>query len=284
MIKKPLKPTAAQIKKLVKLTLDEDIGAGDLTAGLIDAKVDANAKLICREQAILCGVEWVNAVFAAVDKNIKVQWSGQDGDTLEENQVVFEAHGNARSILTAERAAINILQTLSGTATEANRYAVQLAGLHTKVLDTRKTIPGLRIAQKYAAKVGGAENHRIGLFDGVLIKENHIRSAGSIGKAVKAAINLTPKNTLLEVEVENITGMHEAIGAGAKRILLDNFTNDELAQAVKENEGRAVLEASGNVTIDSLRQIALTGVDYISVGALTKHLRAIDFSLQFKQF
>ncbi|MFT5259182.1 MAG: nicotinate-nucleotide pyrophosphorylase (carboxylating) [Gammaproteobacteria bacterium] len=196
--------------------------------------------------------------------------------------MVFKAFGNARSILTAERSAINLLQTLSGTASEANRYARELNGLHTKVLDTRKTLPGLRLEQKYAAKVGGAENHRIGLFDGVLIKENHIRSAGSITNAVKQALASTPDGIMVEVEVESIEGMHEAIEAGAKRILLDNFNTEQLAEAVKQNKGQAVLEASGNVTIATLRDIAETGVDYISVGALTKHITAVDFSLQFK--
>ncbi len=277
-----MKPSKYQISHLVALTLQEDVGDGDLTAALINAETSAQARLICREQAILCGVAWANEVFRQVDRSIEVNWNAQDGDALEVGQVVFEAFGNARSILTAERAAINLLQTLSGTASEAHRYAVQLAGLHTQVLDTRKTIPGLRMAQKYAAKIGGAENHRIGLFDGILIKENHIRAAGSIKKAVQQAITDAPNGVLLEVEVETINGMHEAIAAGAKRILLDNFTNEELAEAVKQNEGKAVLEASGNVTIETLRDIALTGVDYISVGALTKHLTAVDFSLQFE--
>lgn len=283
MIRSPIQPPRYQISDLVSLTLQEDIGDGDLTAALIDAETTAQARLICKEQAVLCGVVWANEVFRQVDSSLVVNWNAQDGDKLQPDQVVFEALGNARSILTAERAAINLLQTLSGTASEANRYASKLDGLHTRVLDTRKTIPGLRMAQKYAAKVGGAENHRMGLFDGVLIKENHIRSAGfTMTNSVRQAIEDTPRGILLEVEVESIAGMHEAITAGAKRILLDNFSNEELAQAVTENDGQALLEASGNVTIESLRDIALTGVDYISVGALTKHLTAVDFSLQFK--
>ncbi len=279
---KPIKPIPSEIRRLVKVALKEDVGAGDLTAALIDVDVQARARLICREEAILCGVEWANEVFRQVDKKIVVQWNGVDGDALSPNQTVFEAFGNARSMLTAERAAINLLQTLSGTASVCHRYARELEGLHTKVLDTRKTIPGLRLEQKYAAKVGGAENHRVGLFDGVLIKENHIRSAGSIGNAIKRAIASTPEGVMLEVEVENIDGMHEAIKAGAKRILLDNFTNEQLAKAVVENEKRAVLEASGNVTLGTIRAIGETGIDYISVGALTKHLTAVDFSLQFE--
>lgn len=272
---------AKHIDALVSAALKEDVGEGDITAALIPIDAQAQAKLICREAAVLCGIPWFDATFDAVDSSVNIVWKAQEGDKLAPDQTVCEIKGNARSILTAERTAINLLQSLSGTASVSRRYAEKLAGLKTRVLDTRKTIPGMRIAQKYASKIGGAKNHRIGLYDGVLIKENHIRAAGSIAQALEQALATTPPNTLLEVEVESIAELNIALEAGAKRILLDNFSLDQLKESVEITAGRAELEASGNVTLQTIREIAITGVDYISVGALTKHLHAVDFSLQF---
>ncbi|MCP4007963.1 MAG: carboxylating nicotinate-nucleotide diphosphorylase [Proteobacteria bacterium] len=269
------------INTLVRAALEEDVGSGDLTAALIPENARANALLISREDAVLCGKPWFDATFAAVDGSLDIRWFVEEGAKLKTEQPICEITGNARSILTAERTAINLLQTLSGTATITQRYVEQLQGLHTRLLDTRKTIPGMRLAQKYAAKTGGAVNHRVGLYDGVLIKENHIRAAGSIAAAVEKARLTTPAGVLLEVEVENQEEMQQAVEAGAKRILLDNFSLAQLRVAVSQKPGDVELEASGNVTLETLREIAQTGVDYISVGALTKHLRAVDFSLQF---
>ncbi len=269
------------INALVRAALEEDVGSGDLTAALIPENARANALLISREDAVLCGKPWFDATFAAVDGSLDIHWFVEEGAKLKTEQPICEITGNARSILTAERTAINLLQTLSGTATITQRYVEQLQGLHTRLLDTRKTIPGMRLAQKYAAKKGGAVNHRVGLYDGVLIKENHIRAAGSIAAAVAKARLTTPAGVLLEVEVENQEEMQQAVEAGAKRILLDNFSLAQLRVAVSQKPGDVELEASGNVTLETLREIAQTGVDYISVGALTKHLRAVDFSLQF---
>ncbi len=270
-----------QINTLVRAALEEDIGSGDLTAALIPETAQATAGLISREVAVLCGRRWFDAVFTAVDETLDINWFAAEGALLEVDQKVCEIKGRARSILTAERTAINLLQTLSGTATVTRQYVEQLQGLHTRILDTRKTIPGMRWAQKYATKTGGALNHRVGLYDGVLIKENHIRVAGSIAAAVTRARETTAADVLLEVEVESETEMQQAVAAGATRILLDNFTLDQLRLAVSRKPDDVTLEASGNVTLETLREIAQTGVDYISVGALTKHLRAVDFSLQF---
>ena len=269
------------IRALVNSALSEDVGSGDLTAALIPKTAKASAKLICREAAILCGQPWFDATFSSVDESVDIDWKVEEGAMLVPDQIVCVIKGNARSILTAERTAINIMQTLSGTASIAHQYAAQLKGLHTQVLDTRKTIPGMRLAQKYAAKMGGAKNHRVGLYDGVLIKENHIRAAGSVAAAVEQALKTTPPDTLLEVEVENLGELHEALTAGAKRILLDNFSLVDLRKAVEQNPAGVKLESSGNVTLETIRDVAETGVDYISVGALTKHVQAVDFSLQF---
>lgn len=269
------------IRESVKIALLEDIGSGDLTAALIPASAQARARLIARESAVLCGRAWFDAAFAQVDDSVAVEWLVEEGAMLVPGQQVCAIQGNARSILTAERTGINFLQTLSGTATATRRYVEQLDGLATRVLDTRKTIPGLRLAQKYAAKTGGATNHRVGLYDGVLIKENHIRAAGSIDAAVKQALRHTPESVLLEVEVENLDELRQAVDAGAKRILLDNFTLEMMRQAVASRPADIELEASGDITLETIREVAQTGVDYISVGALSKHLRAVDFSMQF---
>lgn len=265
----------------MQAALEEDIGSGDLTAALIPDNARASAVLVAREAAVLCGREWFDHTFAAVDDSLVIEWLVEEGAMLAPDQKVCLIQGKARSILTAERTGINFLQTLSGTATATRYYVEQLKGLPARVLDTRKTIPGLRLAQKYAAKTGGAKNHRVGLYDGVLIKENHIRAAGSIAAALEQALRTTPEGVLLEVEVESLDEMHQAVEAGAKRILLDNFSLAQMREAVATRPAGVELEASGNITLETIREVALTGVDYISVGALSKHLRAVDFSMQF---
>ncbi len=271
-------PSLDSIEQQVKVALDEDIGAGDVTAELIDIKQQAHATVICREPGILCGAAWFDLVFKQLDPNINIHWLISDGAVLKANQEICTFNGPARTLLTGERTALNFLQSLSGTATTVQQYVHVISGTKTRLLDTRKTIPGLRQAQKYAVRCGGGENHRIGLYDMVLIKENHIESAGSITLALHAAQRLHP-NLPIEVEVEKLIELEEALDAGAVRILLDNMNNEVLTQAVKMNRGRAKLEASGNVTLETLRDIALTGVDYISIGAITKNLNSLDLSL-----
>ncbi len=271
-------PSLASIEQQVKLALDEDIGAGDVTAELIDNKQQAHATVICREDGILCGAAWFDLVFKQLNPNINIHWLIPDGAIIKANQEICTFNGPARTLLTGERSALNFLQSLSGTATTVQQYVQVISGTKTKLLDTRKTIPGLRLAQKYAVRCGGGENHRTGLFDMVLIKENHIASAGSITLALHAAQRMHPKLPI-EVEVEKLIELEEALDAGAVRILLDNMSNEVLTQAVKVNRGRAKLEASGNVTLDTLRDIALTGVDYISIGAITKNLKSLDLSM-----
>ena len=269
-----------QIQATVRRALAEDIGSGDITAGLIPDDARATARVVCREAALLCGCAWFDAVFAELDERIQVRWRLHDGDQVSSDQELCVLEGPARALLTGERTALNLLQTLSGTATRAARYAAAVAGLPVRVLDTRKTLPGLRMEQKYAVRIGGCHNHRIGLYDGVLIKENHIAAAGSISAAVAAARAL---NTHLpvEVEVENLTEVREGLSAGADILLLDNFTLGSMTEAVALNAGRAKLEASGGVTLENIRSIAATGVDFISVGALTKDVQAIDLSMRF---
>ena len=265
----------------VREALSEDIGTGDITAALIPGNEMAIATVISREAAVLCGMAWFNAVFAELDTGIAIDWTTRDGDALRVDQRLCTLHGPAAHILTGERTALNYLQTLSGTATLARRYADAVDGLAVKVLDTRKTIPGLRQAQKYAVRVGGCHNHRMGLFDGILIKENHIVSAGSIERAVHTARETSP-GLPVEVEVENERQITDALAAGADILLLDNFTTAALFKAVQMVDGRARLEVSGGVTLENIRDIAQTGVDYISVGALTKNLHAIDLSMRFE--
>jgi nicotinate-nucleotide pyrophosphorylase (carboxylating) len=264
----------------VREALSEDIGTGDITAALIPADEMVTATVISRESAVLCGMAWFNAVFAELDTGITVDWTMRDGDALRAGQTLCALHGSAAHILTGERTALNYLQTLSGTATLARRYAEAVTGLAVKVLDSRKTLPGLRQAQKYAVRVGGCHNHRMGLYDGILIKENHIASAGSIERAVHFARKAGP-GLPVEVEVENKAQISEALTAGADILLLDNFTPEELMKAVRLVDGRARLEASGGVTLENIRDIAETGVDFISIGALTKNLHAIDLSMRF---
>jgi nicotinate-nucleotide pyrophosphorylase (carboxylating) len=274
-------PSEAEIRADVRRALDEDIGRGDLTARLISPDTSATATVISREPAILCGVEWFDGVFSSLDQDISIKWQVGDGDRIDEGQILCILEGPARPMLTGERTALNFLQTLSGTATLANRYAEAVTGTGVKVLDTRKTLPGLRMAQKYAVSTGGCYNHRIGLFDAILIKENHIVSAGSIHTAVAAARNVAA-GVLVEVEVENLDELEEALTANVDRVLLDNFTTENLRKAVELTGHRAELEASGNVNLENIRELAQTGVDYISVGALTKDVRAIDLSMRFE--
>ena len=264
----------------VRAALNEDIGKGDITAALIPRQQTAKAVVICRENAVVCGQAWFNAVFAELDSRITVHWLVRDGDTIEDKQTLCILSGPARPLLTGERTALNFLQTLSGTATIARRYAETVADLPVRILDTRKTIPGLRQAQKYAIRVGGCNNHRSGLYDGILIKENHIAAAGSISKAVRDASTANP-DVMVEVEVENDEQMHQALDAGADRLLLDNYSLAAMTTAVQVVAGRAELEASGGITLENLRETALTGVDFISIGTLTKDIYAIDLSMIF---
>jgi nicotinate-nucleotide pyrophosphorylase (carboxylating) len=269
-----------QIQATVRRALAEDVGSGDVTAALIPEDARATARVVCREAAVLCGCAWFDAVFAELDERIQIKWNLRDGDRVQSDQVLCALTGPARALLTGERAALNLLQTLSGTATRAARYAAAVEGLPVRVLDTRKTQPGLRMEQKYAVRTGGCHNHRIGLYDGILIKENHIAAAGSIAAAVAAARALDTRLPV-EVEVEDLDQLREGIEAGADILLLDNFTLDLLRAAVALNAGRARLEASGGVTLENIRSIAETGVDYVSTGALTKDVKAVDLSMRF---
>lgn len=270
----------AEIQRIVTAALSEDLGGGDVTAALIPEQRQAQARIICREQAVLCGREFADEVFRQLGGRVTVDWQASDGDPLGPEQTVCTLSGPARDILSGERSALNLLQTLSGTATLTRDY-VRLLGKHpTRLLDTRKTIPGLRLAQKYAVRCGGGHNHRVGLFDAILIKENHIAAAGGIAPAVQQARTLHPE-LLLEVEVEDLSQLREALDLGVKRILLDNMDLDTLREAVDLSAGAAELEASGGITRDTLADVAATGVDFISTGALTKDVKAIDFSMRF---
>ena len=259
----------------------EDIGNGDLTALLIPEINHAEATIISREDAVVCGIDWVEACFHQINKDIKIKWLVNEGEKVSANQLLCKISGNARAILTAERCALNFLQTLSAVATHTRLYVLAASGTKVEILDTRKTIPGLRLAQKYAVTVGGGNNQRLALYDGILIKENHITAAGSIAAALEQAKSLN-KNTNIQIEVENFNELNQALTAGATSILLDNFSISDMREAVIINQGRAKLEASGNVNLSSVRAIALTGVDRISIGALTKNIRAIDLSLRIK--
>ena len=271
---------ASYISQQVALALAEDIGDGDVTALLIPADKPADAGIICREPAILCGSAWVSEVFNQLDTTIQIEWNCQDGDKIQSNQELCRLHGSARHLLSGERTALNVLQTLSATATQAHEYVMAVEGTGCRILDTRKTIPGLRLAQKYAVRCGGACNHRSGLYDMVLIKENHISAAGSIQAAVDTARRLSP-DIPLEVEVENLQQLQQALDADVDRILLDNMDIPTLKQAVQVTNRRIPLEASGGVSQKTARDIAQTGVDYISIGSITKHIHAIDLSMRF---
>ena len=280
---KPPIPVPNDLTEQVQRALAEDMGTGDVTAALIPAGRQGHASVITRESAILCGVPYVNATFQQLDPSVQVEWLAAEGDAVIQNQGLFKLRGPARALLTGERTALNFLQLLSATATAAHAYASQIADTGCRVLDTRKTLPGLRTAQKYAVRVGGGQNHRIGLFDMILIKENHIMAAGSIEQAVASA-RATGARVPVEVEVETLDELRQAIKAGADIALLDEFTLEGMREAVALNRASArplKLEASGSVTLETIRNIALTGVDYISVGSITKHVRAVDLSMRF---
>ncbi len=273
-------PLLAGLQQTVAAALAEDVGSGDITAALVPTDQTAEARVLCREHAVICGKAWVNEVFRQLDAGIHVQWLRGDGDRVRPEDTVFIATGPARALLTAERTALNFLQTLSGVATAAREYADLVQHTQVKILDTRKTIPGLRLAEKYAVRTGGCHNHRLGLYDAFLIKENHISACGGISQAIATARGLYPQRTV-EVEVESIPQLEEALAAGADIVMLDNFSLEFTRAAVALNKGRAKLEASGGYNTESLVAVAGTGVDYVSVGSLTKHLRATDFTMRF---
>lgn len=264
----------------IQQALQEDIGAGDITALLTPEDEQASAAIISRDSMVLAGQPWVNALIQAFDPAVQVTWLKNDGERVAPNEVFLKLAGSARSLLTVERPTLNFVQTLSAVATKTAEYAAQLEGLHTRLLDTRKTLPGLRIAQKYAVAVGGGQNHRLGLFDAFLIKENHIMAAGGIAQAVAKARSIAPGKPV-EVEVETWDELDQALAAQADIVMLDNFSQQQMIDAVKHAAGRCKLEASGNITIANLREVASTGVDYISMGALTKDLKAVDLSMRF---
>jgi len=270
----------AYVEAMVRQALAEDVGSGDVTANLIPAGTHASAQVISRDAGVLCGVAFVDEVFNQLDPALVPHWHFKDGDTIGENDLLFSISGDARAVLTGERTALNFLQLLSGTATRAQQYALSVAGTGVRLLDTRKTIPGLRLAQKYAVHCGGCHNHSIGLYDAYLIKENHIEASGGITNAISAARQATP-DLPIEVEVETLDELRLALVAGADRIMLDNFDLDSLREAVKITAGAAELEASGNVSETTLQAIANTGVDYISIGALTKSVTPLDLSMRF---
>lgn len=281
----PLPPTE-EIERNVDAALAEDIGTGDLTAGLIPAGRRGSATVVVREDAVLCGTAWFDRVFSRLDPSATIRWHAVDGERVATGQLLCEIEGEARALLSAERSALNFLQLLSGVATKARQYADIVAGTRAKVVDTRKTIPGLRLAQKYAVKCGGGDNHRIGLFDAILIKENHILAAGGIAPAMAAARAAATASggacKFVQIEVENLDELRQALAAGAEMILLDNMSLADLRTAVQTADGKAVLEASGGVGLEALRAIAETGVDRISVGGLTKDVRALDLSMRFR--
>ena len=274
-------PSSELIQADVERAFAEDIGAGDATAELLPANATASAALTCREDAVMAGIDWFNACFRQLDPQVQIEWTVRDGDRVAAGSVICRMRGKARALVTAERSALNFLQLLSGTATATAAHVAAVAGTGVRVLDTRKTVPGLRLAQKYAVRCGGGHNHRVGLYDAILVKENHIIAAGSIKAAAEAARRLHPQ-LLLEIEVENLDELQQALEAGADRIMLDNFTLPLMREAVGIAKGRAELEISGNVDLSTIGEYASTGVDFISVGALTKHVRAVDLSLRLK--
>ncbi len=274
-------PALEEIRRDVDRALGEDVGGGDLTAQLLPADRSAQARVITREAAVICGQAWFAACFERLDPDVRIDWRVAEGATATPGSLLCQIDGNARALVTAERSALNFLQTLSATATTTATYVEAVRGTRARILDTRKTLPGLRLAQKYAVRVGGGGNHRMGLHDAILIKENHIVAAGSISAAVARARELHPA-VMVEVEVENFSELRESLASRVDRVMLDEFELDELVQAVAEVDGRVALEVSGGVAIDRVRAIAETGVDFISVGALTKHVRAIDLSMRIE--
>jgi len=277
---RPLPPSSITVREDVRRAIEEDFGPGDCTAQLIDAGTRLETRVICREGAVLAGKAWFDEAFSQIDADVKVEWFFDDGEAMLRNNAVCDVRGPARAVLGGERTALNFLQTLSGTATRTRRYVDAVEGTGAIILDTRKTLPGLRLAQKYAVRCGGGSNHRIGLFDAILVKENHISAAGSIRAAVDRAKGLYP-DLLLEVEVETLDQLDQAFESGAQRVLLDNFSAERLEEAVKRYKGRIGLEASGGITLKNVRDVALTGVDFISTGDLTKNLDGVDFSMRY---
>ena len=274
-------PSADLVLADVERAFAEDLGTGDATADLLPAGATARATLTCREDAVIAGTAWFDACFRQLDPDVRIDWQATDGARVAPGSVICRLEGNARALVSAERSALNFLQLLSGTATTTAAYVQAVAGTSVRVLDTRKTVPGLRIAQKYAVRCGGGHNHRVGLYDAILVKENHIIAAGGIVAAVEAARRLHP-GLLLEVEVEDLAELHQALDAGVDRIMLDNFTIPLMREAVEIVAGRVSLEISGNVDLTTIRAYAETGVDFISVGALTKHVHAVDLSLRLQ--
>lgn len=279
----PYQNLAHHIRANVRAALDEDIGSGDLTARLIPEGTRGRATVITREAAVLCGTLWFEECFLTLDPDCKITWKVRESEAAEANQTLCEIHGDARAMLSAERPALNFLQTLSATATLTRRYVEAVAGTRAQIMDTRKTLPGLRMAQKYAVKTGGGHNQRIGLSDGVLIKENHIAAAGGIAAVMEQAFQIIPPGVPIQIEVENMAQLDEALNAGAQLILLDNFSLEAMRLAVDHARGRAQLEASGGIGLDNVRRVAETGVDRISIGALTKDIKAVDLSMRFDE-
>lgn len=271
----------SNITSQVELALKEDIGTGDVTAELIPDTATSSATVVCRDDAVLCGTTWFNEVFSQIDSRVSIDWNFKDSDSIKAGSILCTLSGNSRSILSGERAALNFLQTLSATATQTQTFVSHIKDTKTRILDTRKTLPNLRDAQKYAVVCGGGKNHRIGLYDMILIKENHIMAAGSITNAVTQAKELHP-DIKVEVETENLEEFREATNAGADIIMLDNFDLKTMREAVVENNGTVILEASGGINMETVRGIAETGVDYISIGEITKDIKAIDLSMRFK--
>ncbi|SFU30474.1 nicotinate-nucleotide pyrophosphorylase [carboxylating] [Paenacidovorax caeni] len=280
----PMTPEAlaALAREDVRRALQEDVGAGDLTAALVPAQRRARARILAREEAVICGAPWAEAALRALDPGVQLAWQVAEGQRCAPGQVVLEIEGSARALLSAERTALNFLQLLSAVATKTRTYVDVVAGTRARIVDTRKTLPGLRLAQKYAVRVGGGTNHRIGLHDAVLIKENHIAATGGVTAVLQAAQAVAAQAAFIEIEVETLEQLAEALAAGATMVLLDNMPLPMLREAVRINAGRAILEISGGVTLDGLRALAETGVDRISIGTLTKDVKAIDFSMRLQ--
>jgi nicotinate-nucleotide pyrophosphorylase (carboxylating) len=277
----PESELASYILRNVTSSLEEDIYTGDLSARLLPETLCSTAQIVTRQDGVLCGMQWFDACFRLRDPNCAISWVARDGDRIRAGQTLCEIQGHTRALLSAERSALNFLQTLSGTATRTRLYVDAVDGIDVKIMDTRKTLPGLRQAQKYAVRVGGGHNQRIGLFDGILIKENHIAAAGGIRPVMELANRLSKPGTSVQIEVESLAQLDEALNAGAKLILLDNFDLEDLRSAVRHTGKRAELEASGGITLENLREVALTGVGRISVGSLTKDVQTIDLSMRF---
>ena len=272
---------ASEIERNIAAALAEDVGEGDWTAMLTPDGQPARATIVSRGDAILCGQAWATACFRKLDTDAQIEWTVNDGDRIVRNAILCKISGNTRALLTGERTSLNFLQTLSAVSTVTRRYVDAVAGTRAKIVDTRKTLPGLRIAQKYAVRVGGGANHRLGLYDGMLIKENHIAAAGGVTRALIEARKVAPSGVWIQIEVETFEQLDEALGAGAKMILLDNMTTPQMREAVERTAGRAELEASGGITLENVREIADTGVDRISIGSLTKDVKAVDLSMRF---